>query len=217
MANLFGEVGLLLLNLYQEFLLSLPNWAQIFINLFLISLVIVLYSIFVWKFHKFVSHKNIFSINLQKYNRSDHPVIAKTIAVFFYFLEYIVILPFLIFFWFMVFTIFLILLTENLELDKILIFSTALITAVRMTAYYKEDLSKDIAKLIPFTILAGSLAVGGTFSFEKILGQIVAIPNFFNHIFTYLLFIFLVEMILRVLETAFIASGAATDDETKGD
>ena len=137
---------------------------------------------------------------------------AKTLAAVFYILEYLIILPFLVFFWFLVFTIFLILLTENLELQTILIISATVIAAIRMTSYYNEDLSRDIAKLLPFTILGVAVTQSTTFSFQKILTQVFAIPNFFGHIASYMLFIFIIELILRILETGFVATGMIEEE-----
>ncbi|NCN51979.1 hypothetical protein GW931_03130 [archaeon] len=208
----FEEVGLTIVNLYQDFINFLPFWAQNFINLFLISLVIVVYGILIWKFYRFIAKKNLISLNLKKYNRSEHPLMAKTLAAVFYILEYLIILPFLVFFWFLVFTIFLILLTENLELQTILIISATVIAAIRMTSYYNEDLSRDIAKLLPFTILGVAVTQSTTFSFQKILTQVFAIPNFFGHIASYMLFIFIIELILRILETGFVATGMIEEE-----
>lgn len=203
----FAEMGGIVVGMYNEFLGILPFWLQNFINLFLISILIVIYAVLIWKFYRWIAKKNLISLNLNKYNRSEHPLVAKTLAAIFYFLEYLVILPFLVFFWFLVFTVFLILLTDGIELDRILIISATVIAAIRMTAYYKEDLSRDIAKLLPFTILGVSITQSTSFSFEKVLGQIFAIPNFFGHIASYLFFILVIEFVLRILETSFVASG----------
>src|SRR3989339_73649 len=94
-----------------------------FINLFLLVLLIVIYSIFIWKFYRFISTKNLIELNLSQYNRSEHPVFTKLIAGTLYFVEYIVILPFLIFFWFITFAIFLIFLTEGFDVKAILMIS----------------------------------------------------------------------------------------------
>lgn len=206
MAILEG-VGVTVIEFYQSFMAALPPWAQSFLGLFFISIVIVIYGILVWKFYRFAAKKDIIQLNLKKYNRSAHPFLSKTIAAGLYILEYMIILPFLVFFWFAVFTIFLILLTDNLELSKILLISATVIVAVRMTAYYKEDVSKEIAKLLPYTLLGVAIVSGGGFSMQKVLTQIFAFPSFFPHLASYLIFVFAMEFILRVLETSFVASG----------
>ena len=92
---------------YNGFVATLPSWVQNFLTLFILVLIIVIYSIFIWKFYRFISKKNILQLNLNKYNKTEHPFLTKILAATFYFLEYIIILPFLIFFWFAVFTFFL--------------------------------------------------------------------------------------------------------------
>lgn len=210
MVSIFGAVGSDIITAYQQFLDVLPPIAQDFINLFLISLVIVIYSILIWRFYRFISKRNLIELNLRQYNLSNH----KFLSLLLYTLEYLIILPFMVFLWFSVFTIFLIILTSGIELNTILIISATVIAAIRMTAYYKQDLSKDVAKLLPFTLLGVSITQGGVFSFNKILGQIFAIPNFFGEIFSYLVFIFVIEFMLRSIETLFVASGVADVDET---
>ena len=110
-----------LLESYKFVISSLPPVFQNFINLFLIVFIIFIYSVFIWKFHKFIAHKNIFGLNLNKYNLSEEPATQKFFHGGFYFLEYMIILPFIILFWFGILTIFLISLTEGLEIKTIFI------------------------------------------------------------------------------------------------
>jgi len=112
-------------------------------------------------------------------------------------------LPFLIFFWFAIFTTFLIFLTENLEIQNLLIISATIIAAIRMTSYYNENLSKDLAKLLPFTLLAVSVLSPDFFNIERILSHFSRIPEFLNQIIIYLLFIVILEIVLRFFEFVF--------------
>ncbi len=190
-------------NFYTYFLSLLPAWAQNFLGLFLLVLVILVYAIFIWKFYRFISKKNIISLNLKQYNRSEHAFFSKLFAVFLYIVEYILFLPVVIFVAFAVFTIFLILLTDGIPVATILILSATIIGAIRMAAYYKEDVSKEIAKLLPFTLLAVSMTKVGFFNFERIISNFSQLPQFFNNIVTYLLFIVILEMVLRFFEFIF--------------
>jgi hypothetical protein len=213
MVEIFENFGSSLILTYKEFLEFLPFWAQNFINLFLISLIIVIYAIFIWKFYRWIAKKDLLELNLKKYSRSKHEFLAKFMGGLFYFLEYIIILPLVVFVWFCGFTIFLMLLTENIPLQTLLIISATIIVAIRMTAYYKEDLSRDLAKLLPFTLLSVAITQASTFSFERIISQLSELPSFFNHIAIYLLFIIVIEFILRTLEVIFIASGLYDEEE----
>lgn len=195
-----GSVSSIIVGLYQSFLEILPTWMQVFVNLFLLVLVVVIYAIFIWKFYRFISRKNILELNLNQYNKFARPAAIKMMAGIFYFLEYIIILPFLIFFWFSIFTIFLILLTEGLEVQTLLVISAVIIGAIRMTSYYKEDVSKEVSKLLPFTLLAVSMTRTNFFNFEAILQRITEIPSFYQYIFYYLAFIIVLEILLRAFD-----------------
>ena len=207
------EVATILTNVYGSIMSQLSPFAQSFINLFLIVILVFIYAIFIWKLYTFIATKNIFGLNLNKYNKTSHPFLTKLFAGGLYFLEYIIILPFLIFFWFAIFTIFLILLTDSLPVQNILIISAVIVAVIRMSSYYKEALSKDLAKLIPFTLLAVFIANWGSLSFQKILGQIQEIPSFFSNILHYLLFIIIIEIIMRLFD--FIFSLFGVEEETK--
>jgi len=211
--EVINSIGKNVLEGYGSFMSLLPTFAQNFINLFLIVLLIVLYAIFVWKFYRFIATKNILELDLRKYNRSSHPVFEKLTAGSLYFLEYIVILPFLIFFWFSIFTIFLILLTENITVSTLLIISATIISAIRMTSYYNEDLSKDLAKLVPFTLLAVSFLNPGFFSIERILNHFSELASLFGSIPDYLLFIIIIEIVLRFFDFIFSLFGLSDEQE----
>jgi len=187
---------------------------QSFFNLFFLALLIVIYAVFIWKFHRFIARRNIFELNLSKYNTAEHPVLVRIVAVFLYFLEYIILMPILIFFWFVVFTVFLIFLTEELPVNTVLLLSVTVIAAIRMCSYlpnYGENVAKEVAKLLPLTLLAVSLVTRGFFDFERILEQLSQIPSFFSLILNYLLFIIILEIILRFFE--FIFSLLNLEDE----
>ncbi len=203
---------------YNAFITSLPAAFQSFINLFLLVVLIVVYSIFIWKFHRFIAKKNIFGLNLNQYNKSNHPLFTKIVAGSFYLLEYIIILPFLIFFWFAVFTLFLIFLTNDLAIKTILTLAVTIIAAIRMTSYipkYGESLAREVAKLLPFTLLAISLLNPGFFDFERVISQLSQIPGLFGQILNFLVFIVVLEILLRFFDFLFSFLGLEDPVETK--
>jgi len=185
---------------YKALLSILPPTIQTFVNLFILVLIIFVYSVFIWKFYRFIATKNILGLNLNKYNKSENPFTTKLVAGLLYFVEYIVVLPFIIFFWFSIFTLFMVFMTENLTMANLLIISTVIISSIRIAAYYREDLSKDIAKLIPFTLLGISLINPNFFNIERVINQIGQLSVFFSEIFLYLVFIIGLEIILRFFD-----------------
>ena len=174
--------------------------SNVFVPLLFFTAVIVIYGVFVYYFYKYLARKNIIVLNLNKYNRSEHPGLMKFLAFIFYVVEYIIILPILTFFWFVVFAIFLLMLARGLEVSTILIISAALIASVRITSYISGKLSQDLAKMIPFTILALSLTTPDFFSIKLFFEQILQIPSLITKIPYYLLFIIGIELIMRVTE-----------------
>jgi hypothetical protein len=213
-----AEVSTGLVEGYNTLLGGMPGWIQNFMELFLLVLLVFLYSFFVWKFYRFIATKNILHLDLRKYNRSDHPAFTKLLAAGLYLLEYIIVVPFLIFFWYAIFTLFLILLTESLEVGAVLLVSATIIAAVRMASYYKEDLAKDLAKLLPFTLLAVAiLDYTKLFDFARIISNITSIPNYMGKISDYFIFIFLLEIVLRFFDFLFIALGFESQSSLEED
>jgi hypothetical protein len=213
MVEVAGNFTASIIELYDTFIISLPEWAQIFVNLFSLIILIFLYAFFVWKFYRFIATKNIFGFDLNKYNKTSHPFLTKLIAGSFYLLEYIIILPFIIFFWFAIFTLFLVLLTDNLEINALLTVAAVIVAVVRLASYYKEDLAKDLAKLLPLTLLAVSLLNQNFFNFEKILNHLSALPSFFGKIIVYLAFIIILEVLLRLFDFIFSLFGLEEMEE----
>lgn len=200
------------LNAYMYVQNILPEYFSKFLNLFLLIVFVLVYVIFIWKLHKFVSKKNIISLNLKQYNKSDHPFFEKVFAGGFYLIEYILILPFLVFLWFSVFTTFLILLGQNSSPGAVILLSATVIAVIRMTAYYDETLSKDIAKLLPFTLLAIALSTPDILQFDIIVEKLIEIPTLISDITIYLGFIIILEIILRTFD--FFLAILGLEDET---
>jgi len=160
--------------------------------------VIVLYSVFVFYFYKFLAKKNIIELNLNQYNQSINPTLVKFFAALFYVIEYIIILPILTFFWFAVLSILILLLAKGIEIGTILLISAALVAAVRITAHISEDLSKDLAKMLPFTLIAIAITTSGFFNIGDLLSRVKEIPLLLSNIPYYLIFIMATELIMRV-------------------
>jgi len=197
-----------LLTAYNAFISLLPGWAQNFVGIFLLVLIIFIYALIIWHGYRFIAKKNILGLDLNKYNKSNHPLFTKIVAALFYFLEYLIISPIVIFVSFTIFTILIIFLNEGLEVGVILLISAAIIGAIRLASYYNEDLSKELSKFLPFTLLAVSLLnPNSVFSFEKILEQINEIPDFLTQITTYLAFIIVLEIVLRLFDFIFSLLG----------
>ena len=165
--------------------------------LFLLGMVI--YSVFVFKFYRFLASRDIFGINLKKYNNVRHCFFGRLVTYLFNIIEYIFLLPVIIFFWFGVLTVLLTFLAKTQPSETILLVSMALIGSVRVTAYYNEDLSKDLAKMLPFALLGVFLIDISYFSFSESLSMLYKIPALYQTLFYYLLFVIVLELLLRII------------------
>ena len=160
--------------------------------------VIVIYAVFVFYFYKYLAKKNIIELNLSQYNESEGS--QKALATLFYIIEYLIILPILTFFWFTVFAILILVLAEGIGAGTILIISAALVSAVRVTSYVSEKLSQDLAKMIPFTLLAIAITKPGFFEVSGLISRFAEIPSLFSNIAYFLIFIVVIELIMRFVE-----------------
>jgi len=197
-------------NVYLSFINSLGDFG-IYVNLLILVLLVVIFSVFIWKFYRFIAKKDFLELDLNQYNNANDPFSTYLLAGLFYFLEYLLISPFLIFFWFAVFTLFLIIMTQGHTTLGILVISTVVVSSIRITSYFNEDLSKELAKLLPFTLLAISLINPKFFELGRIFNDLNKIPSFLDNIIWYLLFILVLEIILRFFD--FIISLFSLEEE----
>jgi len=201
----------LISNSFQNVLNGIPAEYQLLFSLLLYTIFIVLYAVFIWKFYKFLASKEIIQLNLKQYNYSNYPGLEKIGAIVLYTLEYLVILPFLVLFWFVILSLFLLLLSKQ-GADQILLISAAIIASTRITAYISEELSKDLAKILPFTVLAMFILGENFFDMGSLIGKISEIPALFNNILVFVVFIFIVEFALRGLYSVMQFFGSSEEE-----
>jgi|TARA_B100002003_G_C14116177_1_gene536868 hypothetical protein len=171
------------------------------LTLLFFTTVIVIYSIFVFYFYRFLAKKNIIELNLNQYNQYSNPFVIKIFAIFFYIIEYIVLLPILTFFWFGILAILTLILAKDLPVDTVLLIAAALVASIRVTSYVNEDLAKDLAKMLPLTLLAIAITTAGFFNRSIFFERIGEIPDLFSNVPYYLIFIIGIELIMRVMES----------------
>lgn len=195
-----------LIKIVQEFYILFVNQISFilgenYLQLFIFTIGLSIYAIFVWYFYKSLSKRDLFSINLEKYNlpQIKHKTIRKTISILAYILKYGFIFPIYIFVWFLVLSLFLLVLSEEITISNILLTSIVVVSATRVISYYKEELSVDIAKLIPFALLAVALSDPNFFSVETALARLIEIPIMWSQIVHFLIFSIVLEWILRIL------------------
>ena len=74
----------------------------------------------------------------------------------------------------------------------------AVLSAIRITAYYNEDLSRDLSKILPFALLAVFLIDLSYFSFSASIDALLLALLSWEIIIYYLGFVIALEFIMRI-------------------
>ena len=112
--------------------------------------------------------------------------------------KYLVLFPFVAFAWFIVLTVLLTFLAKNRAVDDILLVSMAVLSAIRVTAYYNEDLSRDLAKILPFALLGVFLIDLSYFSIPASVDALQRTMANAESVVYYLVFVIGLEFLLRI-------------------
>ena len=159
------------------------------VPIFYLVISIAIYSIIIWHFYRFIARRNCFKISEGRY--------PKLVG----FLKYFFLFPFVAIIFFLGFSLLLLFLTRSIEVGTVLSTSFAVILAIRIASYYSEDLSKDIAKMLPFALLGVFLVDPSYFNFDVTMSNINSLPQYINEFAVFIFFIIIIEWILRVLLT----------------
>ena len=165
--------------------------------LLFLTAAIALYAVFVFKFYKFLASKDIFDLNLNQYNTATFPFLEKFVMVVFYAIEFLLIFPVFIYFWMMVITVFMSLIS-NLDFGTIMLISMALVASTRITAFYNEELSKELAKMIPYTLLIIFLVYYKVFHLLDVWEVVKNVALNWKLASYYLMLTILLEIVLRI-------------------
>jgi len=197
------DMGVILLDYFEKLFFDVIAESSIY-DLIGFSIGMVIYGIFVYHFYKFLSHRDILSFGIGKKfaqvtfkSSGEKKSLAPRVAAFI--TTKLFIFPFIIFLWFLGYSSFMFLLVQNMPTETIFLVSSGLIIAIRMAAYYNEDLSKDIAKLIPFTLLGIFLLNPQIYSFSDTLTRLLEIPTFIIQIASFMILAMVVEIVLSTL------------------
>jgi len=197
------DAGPILINYFDELFQNVLAESSIY-DLIGFSIGMVMYGIFVYHFYKFLSKRDIFFFNIgekisqAKFKSSgEQKSVAPRAAAFI--ATKLFIFPFVIFLWFIGYSSFMFMLVQNLPSSTIFLVTSGLIIAIRISAYYSEDLSKDIAKLVPFTLLGIFLLNPQFYSFSETLERLLEIPSFIIQIASFMILAMIVEITLSTL------------------
>ena len=157
------------------------------------------YAVFVFKFYRFVASRDMFQLNLAHHQKSRHSLARAFLDITLYIVEYIILFPVFAFFWFAVLTAILTFLSKEQSFPDILLMALATVSAIRVTAYYNEDLSRDLAKILPFAVLGIFLINASFFTISESLDVLRDAEGYTENILYYLVFLIALEFALRLV------------------
>ena len=166
---------------------------------------VAIYAVLIFNLYRFMSRKDIFNLDFSRFEERSHPVFRKTLHLIIYVAKYLLIFPLFAFFWFGVLVVMVAFLSKTEEVEDLLLIAMAVLTAVRVTSYYTEDLSRDIAKILPFALLGIFLINLSYFDVPTSLVLLERVGAEWRSIFYYWLFVVALELALRLSEPYFKA------------
>ncbi|HEX5359202.1 MAG TPA: hypothetical protein VFW99_04725, partial [Candidatus Nitrosotalea sp.] len=170
-----------------------------FNDLVLFSFGMFLYSVFIWHFYRLLARRELFSAKFgDKYIHTGKRKL-EVVSIAVYVIKYVILFPLIIFAWFIVYSIFMFFLAQSISSETVFLIVSSLVVATRISAYYNEDLSKDIAKLLPFALLGIFIYNPVYFNITDILHRVKEIPLFVTQIAQFLVFAMTIEASLRVI------------------
>lgn len=174
----------------------------------LIMLGITVYGVFVFNFYRFLARKDIITLNLQKHNQARRPALRKTITVAFYIFKCLMLYPVFVFFWFCVMAGLLYLLGRNQTTETVMLIAMGVVGAIRICSYYKEALSTDIAKILPFALLGIMLIDSSIVRTVNSAEGVREAALQWETVIYYLVAVVVIEFILRMTTGIFSFFGA---------
>ena len=156
------------------------------------------YAIFVFTFYRFVAARDMFALDLSRYEQSRYKWVRSVLHVVMYVAKYILLFPFFAFFWFAVITAILAFLAKDQSFSQVLLMGLATVGTIRVAAYVNQDLSRDLAKMLPFAVLGIFLVNTSFFQVENSLALLDETMNYTDNIVYYLLYLIALEFALRL-------------------
>ena len=166
---------------------------------------VAIYAILIFNLYRFMSRRDIFNLDFSRYEESGHLFLRKSVHVSIYVCKYLLIFPLFAFFWFGVLVVMVAFLSKTKEVEDLLLIAMAVLMSVRVTSYYTEDLSRDIAKMLPFALLGIFLIDLRYFDFSTSTELLNRVGTEWKSIFYYWVFVVLLEFVLRITEPYFKA------------
>ena len=137
------------------------------------------------------------TLNLDKYSNNLTGKIKKYIKSIIFVIQYILIIPILLTFWTLVLAIILTLLSSDADHSRNALIATSVVGSVRILSYWTEDLSRDVAKMLPFGVLGVFLVGDAQVQVSEIRELLQSLEEIATSFVSSLFLIAVVEGVLR--------------------
>ena len=162
---------------------------------------IAVYSGFVFMFYRILAKKDLLTLDLSKYADDFGGKVKKYLRSVLFVIQYIVVVPILIAFWTLVLAVILTLLSDSSDHTRNALIATSVVGAVRILAYWTEDLSRDVAKMLPFAVLGVYLVSSTSVQWSEFRELLESLPELAKSFFSSLVLLAILETLLRIVTT----------------
>ena len=162
---------------------------------------IAVYSGFVFMFYRILAKKDLLTLDLSKYADDFGGKVKKYLRSMLFVVQYIVVVPILIAFWTLVLAVILTLLSDSSDHSRNALIATSVVGAVRILAYWTEDLSRDVAKMLPFAVLGVYLVSSTSVQWSEFIELLESLPELAKSLFSSLVLLAILETLLRIVST----------------
>ena len=160
---------------------------------------IAVYSGFVFMFYRILAKKDLLTLDLSKYADDFGGKVKKYLRSVLFVIQYIVVVPILIAFWTLVLAVILTLLSDSSDHARNALIATSVVGAVRILAYWTEDLSRDVAKMLPFAVLGVYLVSSTSVQWSEFKELLESLPELAKSFFSSLVLLAILETMLRIV------------------
>ena len=182
----------------DELLLILRDFTTDTFPTLMAIIAIAAYSGFVFMFYRLLAKRDLLTLDLKRYEDS----MTGRIRVFFrsllFVAQYVLLIPILIGFWTVVMATILTLLSDSSDHTRNAMIATSVVGAVRILAYWTEDLSRDVAKMLPFAVLGVFLVGSTSVNFSEFEALYSNLPELADAYLNSLILLSILETVLRV-------------------
>jgi len=168
------------------------------------AVAVAVYGVLVFNFYRVMSRRVVFVITFEKLKESER-LLSRLAYYLIYVVRYVVVFPIMVYIWFWLLVMMVALLHSHKEPAELLLITMAVLTAVRVTSYYNEGLSADIAKILPYGLMGVFLVSFGSFDLDAYIDLLSRIRDESHAAFYYWVFIVIQELVLRITEPPVMA------------